>query len=174
MASVVVPSSLENFELFIEGKRSLGIVDITLPKLTAKTVDIEGAGIGGTISLPTQGQTDNLEAEFNFRVVTDGTVELAQIKAHTLEAYGAINCWNASEGAYQTKQVRVSMRAIPSEFDLGKLASASTMDHKATMTLSYLKVSVDGTKMIEIDKFNYIQYLYGTDYLAATKAALGL
>ena len=56
MASVVVPSSLENFELFIEGKRSLGIVDITLPKLTAKTVDIEGAGIGGTISLPTQGQ----------------------------------------------------------------------------------------------------------------------
>ena len=42
MASVVVPSSLENFELFIEGKRSLGIVDITLPKLTAKTVDIEG------------------------------------------------------------------------------------------------------------------------------------
>ena len=114
MASVVVPSSLENFELFIEGKRSLGIVDITLPKLTAKTVDIEGAGIGGTISLPTQGQTDNLEAEFNFRVVTDSTIELAQIKAHTLEAYGAINCWNASEGAYQTKQVRVSMLPVPS------------------------------------------------------------
>ena len=169
MASVVIPSSLENFELFIESDRSLGTVDITLPKLTAKTVDVEGAGIGGTISLPTQGQTDNLEVEVNFRAVTDSTIKLAQIKAH-----GAINCWNASEGAYQTKQVRVSMRAIPSEFDLGKLASASTMDHKVTMTLSYLKVSVDGTKMIEIDKFNYIQYLYGTDYLAATKAALGL
>ena len=174
MANVVVPSSLENFELFSESKRNLGIVDITLPKLTAKTVDVEGAGIGGTISLPTQGQTDNLEAEFNFRVVTDDTIKLAQPKAHALEAYGAINHWNASEGAYEVKQLRVSMRAIPSEFDLGKLASASAMDHKATMTLSYLKVSVDGTRVIEIDKFNYINYLYGTDYLATTKTALGL
>ncbi len=174
MANVVVPSSLENFELFNESKRNLGIVDITLPKLTAKTVDVEGAGIGGTISLPTQGQTDNLEAEFNFRVVTDDTIKLAQPKAHTLEAYGAINHWDASSGEYVVKQLRVSMRAIPSEFDLGKLASASTMDHKATMTLSYLKVSVDGTRVIEIDKFNYINYLYGTDYLAAAKTALGL
>ena len=174
MANVIVPSSLENFELFSDTKRNLGIVDITLPKLTAKTVDIEGAGIGGTISLPTQGQTDNLEAEFNFRVVTDETIKLAQPEAHTLEAYGAINHWDASTGAYEVKQVRIAMRAIPSEFDLGKLASASTMDHKATMTLSYLKVSVDGTRMIEIDKFNYINYLYGYDYLADAKAALGL
>lgn len=174
MANVVVPSALENFELFVSGNRSLGIVDITLPKLTAKTVDIEGAGIGGTISLPSQGQTDNLQVELNFRVVTDDTIELAQPKAHALEAYGAINHWNASEGAYEVKQIKVTMRAIPSEFDLGKLASASTMDHKATMNLSYLKVSVDGERMIEIDKFNYIHYAYGTDYLAAVKTALGL
>ena len=174
MANIIIPSSLENFELFLDGNRSLGIVDITLPKLTSKTVDIEGAGIGGTISLPTQGQTDNLEGEFNFRVVTSDTIKLAQPKAHPLEAYGAINQWNASEGAYETKQLRVAMRAIPSEFDLGKLASASTMDHKVTMTFSYLKVSVDGSRVIEIDKFNYIHYLYGTDYLAAVRTALGL
>lgn len=174
MANVVVPASLENFELFVGGNRSLGIVDITLPKLTAKTVDIEGAGISGTMSLPTQGQTDNLQVELNFRVVTGDTIELAQPKGHNLEAYGAVNYWNASEGAYEVKQVRVAMRAVPSEFDLGKMASASTMDHKATMNLSYLKVSVAGERMIEIDKLNYIHYAYGTDYLAAAKTAVGL
>ncbi len=174
MANVVIPSSLENFELFSDTKRNLGIVDITLPKLTSKTVDVEGAGISGTISLPTRGQTDNLESEFNFRVVTDETIKLAQPKAHTLEAYGAINHWDAASGDYQVKQIRVAMRAIPSEFDLGKLASASTMDHKVTMTLSYLKVSVEGTRVIEIDKLNYINYIYGYDYLADAKAKLGL
>lgn len=174
MANVVIPSSLENFELFSDTKRSMGIVDITLPKLTSKTVDIEGAGISGTISMPTRGQTDNMEVEFNFRVVTDETIKLAQPKAHKLEAYGAINHWDAASGEYQVKQIRVAMRAVPSEFDLGKLASASTMDHKTTMSLTYLKVSVDGTRMIEIDKLNYINYLYGYDWLADVKSKCGL
>lgn len=169
-----VPGFLENFELFLEGTRNLGIVDIDLSTIIPKKIDLEGAGIGGTMSMPAQGQTDNIDVGLNFRTTTTETMALAAPKAHVLEAYGAVQYWDSANGKYEPKQLRVAMRGMPSEVKLGKLASASTMENSVTLNLTYLKVSVNGVKQIEIDKFNYIHYVNGNDYLAPIKSMLGL
>ena len=105
-----VPGFLENFELFLEGTRNLGIVDIDLSTITPKKIDLEGAGIGGTMSMPAQGQTDNIDVGLNFRTTTTETMALAAPKAHVLEAYGAVQYWDSANGKYEPKQLRVAMR----------------------------------------------------------------
>ena len=44
---------LINYEVFLGGKRKLGMADITLPKIKYLTNTMKGAGIGGDIDMPT-------------------------------------------------------------------------------------------------------------------------
>jgi hypothetical protein len=45
---------------------------------------------------------------------------------------------------------------------------------KREFEVTYLKVSVDGKEIVEIDKYNYICRINGKDYLKEVRQALGL
>lgn len=48
------------------------------------------------------------------------------------------------------------------------------MDSKTTLEVTYIKVTIDGVRKVEIDKLNYIHFVDGVDYLADVRKALGL
>lgn len=43
-----------------------------------------------------------------------------------------------------------------------------------TLETSYIKVTIDGKPMVEIDKYNYVCVINGVDYLKGSREALGL
>ena len=43
-----------------------------------------------------------------------------------------------------------------------------------TLEVNYIKVTVDGKTMLEIDKYNYVCIIDGVDYLKGSREALGL
>lgn len=170
----LVPSFLEDYACFKEGVQIPGTVDVTLPKITPKSVTISGAGIAGDMDMPTKGQTENMETELTFRVTSAEVTSMAQCKSTNVEFRGAQFSFDAGTGEYKQLPCVVMMRIMPKEVDLGKFASAETTEAKITANVSYMKITIGGVKVVEIDKFNYIHYVNGTDYLADVRSMLGL
>jgi P2 family phage contractile tail tube protein len=170
----VVRDKLINFEVFKSGNRKLGMADVTLPKIGYKTSTMSGAGIGGEIEMPTPGQTESLELEISWRTMNEDVSELLELKSHDLEIRGANEQYDAATGEIKVQAVKVNVRCLPKTGDMGSFKPADHTDSKSTMEVTYIKVTIDGVRKIEIDKLNYIHFINGTDYLGEVRKALGL
>ena len=62
----------------------------------------------------------------------------------------------------------------PKKTELGKLDVGTTTGSSNTIETNYIKVIIAGETVLEVDKYNYISNIGGTDYLADVREALGL
>ncbi len=170
----MVPEKLINFRVYQDGADLIGISDVTLPKLEAVTETVKGAGIAGEIDSPTLGHYGSMEVELNWRTLLKSNIVLAKPKGVNLDLRGACQMNNSESGTLETVPVKVVLRGLPKSTDLGKLEMGSTTDTKNTIEVTYIKISVNGETVLELDKYNYICNIDGTDYLAEVREALGL
>ena len=73
-----------------------------------------------------------------------------------------------------TRPVKCAVRGVPKKTELGKFDVGTTTGTANTVETAYIKVSVDGETVLELDKFNYICNTGGVDYMADIREALGL
>ncbi len=170
----MVPEKLINFRVYQDGADLIGISDVTLPKLEAVTETVKGAGIAGEIDSPTLGHYGSMEVELNWRTLLKSNIVLAKPKGVNLDLRGACQMNNSESGTLETVPVKVVLRGLPKSTDLGKLEMGSTTDTKNTIEVTYIKITVNGEDVLELDKYNYICNIDGTDYLAEVREALGL
>lgn len=165
---------LINYEVFLGGKRKLGMADITLPKIKYLTNIMKGAGIGGDIDMPTLGMTSDMDLTIKWRTINTDVAELFAPRAHDLVFRGANQHYDAATGELVTDSIRINVRVLPKEMDVGKLDPASQTDSTNQMSVLYFQEKINDKKKIEIDKLNYIFCVDGVDYFAPVRAALGL
>ncbi len=170
----MVPEKLINFRVYQDGDDLIGISDVTLPKLEAVTETVKGAGIAGEIDSPTLGHFGSMEVELNWRTLLKSNIVLAKPTGVNLELRGAVQLNDSATGNLNTSPVRVVVRGMPKSTDLGKMEMGSTTDTKNTIEVTYIKITVDGETVLELDKYNYICNIDGTDYLTEVRDALGL
>lgn len=170
----MVPEKLINFRVYQDGADLIGISDVTLPKLEAVTETVKGAGIAGEIDSPTLGHYGSMEVELNWRTLLKSNIVLAKPKGVNLDLRGACQMNNSESGTLETVPVKVVLRGLPKSTDLGKLEMGSTTDTKNTIEVTYIKITVNGEDVLELDKYNYICNIDGTDYLTEVREALGL
>lgn len=169
-----VPEKLINFRVYEDGKDLLGVADAQLPSIEAMSDTVKGAGIAGEVDSPVLGHFGSMTLTLNWRTVTRPTVHLAQQRTHNLDLRGAIQVYNSGTGEYKVSPLKVTTRCIPKKTDLGKLDVGASSDASNEFEVTYIKVSLDGKVVIEIDKYNYICVINGTDYLKQVREALGL
>ena len=169
-----VPEKLINFRVYQNGSDLIGIADVTLPNLEAMTETVKGAGIAGEIDSPVLGHYSSMELELNWRTLEKPNVLLASPKGVQLDLRGAQQVYDSSEAAYVVRPVKVVVSGVPKTTELGKLDVGTTSDTKNTIEVNYIKITIDGEDVLELDKFNYICSIGGTDYLADVREALGL
>ena len=170
-----VKAQLINYEIFSgNGRRRLGTSEIELPSLEFKPVDLEGAGIAGTLAMPTIGFTNSLEIGFTWRTLDEDTTEFVAQKASDFLCYGAAELYDHATGTLKNRQIKIGVRGLPKQTELGKMAAASTMDSKTTLEIVTLKIDVDKENIVELDKINYIFKVNGTDYLQQVRNVLNI
>ncbi len=169
-----IPENLINFRVYQDGNVFLGIADVTLPKLSAMTQTVKGAGIAGEIEAPTMGHYSSAEVELNWRTIEKDLIALAANKALSLDLRGAGQAYDAESGAYKVRKIKILLRGRPKESDLGKFDVGTTTDSKNTLECDYIKVTIDGETKLELDKYNFVCNINGTDYLEDVKDALGM
>ncbi|NPV30560.1 MAG: phage major tail tube protein [Firmicutes bacterium] len=169
-----VPEKLINFRVYEDGVDLLGIADVELPSIEAMTETVKGAGIAGEVESPVLGHFGSMTCTINWRTIVRPIVHLVEPRAHNLDFRGALQVYNTATGEYRVQAVRVSVRALPKKTQLGKLDVGANADASNEFEVVYLNVTIDGRKLVEIDKYNYICFINGTDYLRRVRQALGL
>lgn len=169
-----IPEKLINFRVYRDAVDMLGVADVQLPDLEAMTETVKGAGIAGEVDSPVLGHFQSMTLALNWRVPTKDVVMLAQQKAHSLDCRGAIQVYDAGAGGYKSVALKVVTKVVPKKTGIGKLDVGTTTDTNNEFEVLYIKVFIDGSEVLEIDKYNYICKINGVDYLAEVRRNLGL
>lgn len=167
-----IPEKLINFRVYLEGDNLIGVADVALPKLSAMTETVSGAGIAGEVESPVIGHYGSMTATINFRTLNADAGTLAKPKAHLLDFRGSQQVYDSGE--YKTVPVRVTVKAIPKDVDLGKFKVGSPTETSDEFEVVYLKLYVDGEERVEIDKYNSIARFDGVDVLEGVRKDLGI
>ena len=164
-----LPKILKNINLFADGRNYMGkVTEMTLPKLTSKTEEYRGGGMGSPIEY-TMGY-DKLTASF----------ALAEPSAHMLkfvglQAHHAFNC--QMRGVLDDEQgnfgsIVATLRGKLTEGDLGSMKPGEKSDTKYTMAVNFYELKVDGEIVHYIDVQNNVYTIGGVDQMIAHRAIL--
>lgn len=169
-----MPDKVLTYRIYNDGKELIGTASVQMPSIEYLTETAKGAGIMGEVDSPAIGQVGSLTLALNFKTVEKGAINLLKPKAHALELRAAQQVFDSSIGSYKMQPVKIVTRAIPKKVDLGKLEVAAMTDSALELEVTYLKIYIDGERILEIDKFNYVFFINGTDYGEEIQKALGL
>lgn len=161
------------YEAYYGRSRYIGLTTVDLPEFAAQTLDLEGPGIAGTMSMSFPGMTDNLEVTLHWRTIQKDLTLLMSHRAHTLTLRSSQNIYDAATGLFRAQPVKILIRGVPQKMTLGKLEKASETESESTLNLDYIKIWVDGKEVLECDKLNYIFRVNGVDDMAGTRTAIG-
>ncbi|WP_347278543.1 phage major tail tube protein [Plasticicumulans sp.] len=167
-----MPRKLKNMNLFNDGESYLGQVgEVTLPKLSRKMEEWRGGGM----NLP-------VDADFGMELLTMEW-QCGGFMQSVMEQWGETSAAGVPlrfAGAYQRDDsgevdaVEVVVRGRHKEIDMGGGKLGSDTEFKVTSTLSYYKLSINGTVVIEIDALNFVETVNGVDRLEAQRRAIGI
>lgn len=169
---MALPSILKGFNLFHDGVSFVGqCLEVELPKLSRKMEAYRSGGMDAEIEVD-QGM-EKLELGHNY----------AGFMKEILEKFGITSVGGVLlrfAGSYEREDtgevdaVEITVRGRHKEIDFGNAKAGDKTDFKVKSTLSYYKLSVNGSVLIEIDILNMICIVNGVDLLAERRAALGL
>ena len=170
-----IPEKLNDFAVYLEGQAvMLGMATVDLPELQAMTEETSGAGIAGKVENPVVGHYDSMKLKLNWRTVTSKVTALAAPKVHALDLRGAVQVNDAAEGNIKHTGLKIIARGMPVNTGLGKFETGKMMDNGTELELSYLKISIDNEPVVEIDKYNHVCTIHGTDFLKDVREILGI
>ena len=162
-----LPKTLKDFTIFLAGDEWGGrVLEGTPPKLALKTEEYLAGGMSAPVDID-MGTVEKLECELTFSEYAAGLYQQFGVADTLLTLRGA-----ATNGT-TTETVTYEMRGLIREIDPGAFKRGEQGSLKVTVTLSYLKVTIGGTEVIEIDPLNNIRRVGGKDQLADIRNALG-
>ena len=170
----VVPEKMTKFAVYADDGALLGIADGNFPSMEFLTTEIKGAGIAGSLESPGGGQFGSLVLTLNWRITTHEFTTLLEPVAHTLDLYSEHMSYDAGAGAYKKQRFHVFMTAVTKKGDYGKFVVVESQEGSTEHEIYYMKVDIDGEEILELDKYNFIFKVNGTDYLADTRRNLGM
>lgn len=143
----IVDFSVYNNSTLIGTGDELPLPDVVFKTYTAMTP-------GGEIDLPTL-MTENMEQETKFDVIDKDAAGLISVGDTTsLTIRGAAQYVDPDTHGLVYKQVKVEEKGITSKVTIGTLKKGDKMDSSITNNLTYIKLTLDGQVLLEIDKLN--------------------
>jgi hypothetical protein len=151
-----------------------GIADIQLPSFEMMRDTVKGAGIAGEYESPTLGQVQSMKLTLNWHTVAKEQLLMLKQQAHRYDCRGAFQDYDSASGTYVIRQVRVVVQGPTMKVDPGRFENGASTGGSNEVEVLYIKIDIDGTTYVEIDKLNYKHVVGGIDYLASTRTALGI
>lgn len=164
----MLPKILKNFNVYVDGRGYAGRVEeISLPKLTIKTEEYQGAGMSAPIEIDMG--LEKLEMELTF---AEYDAELFKLFGLTNGSDIALTIRGALEGNGKTVPVVINVRGYLKEMDFDSWKPAEKATLKCSVSCSYYRLTIDGAELIEIDPINMVRNVNGLDQLTKLREAL--
>ena len=164
----MIPKILKNFNVYVDGRGYAGRLDeITLPKLTIKTEEYQGAGMSAPIDIDMG--MEKLEMDLTF---SEYDKELFKLFGLTNGSEVALTIRGAMQGAGDAESIVINVRGFFCEMDFDTWTPAEKATLKCTLSCTYYKLAIDGNELIEIDPVNMIRNINGSDQLSKFREIL--
>ncbi len=167
------PEGYVNFEVYENSNNYYGLASVQLPNINYLTQQLNGAGIAGNVEAVFIGMVDAMTTTINFRSATGAAVALLKPEKHQLDLRAAEQHWATTGTERPVAADKVVIVVVPKNFTPGTVAPAALADANGEYTTYYYAGYKDGKKLWEIDPYNYICEIDGTDYMAPVRRALG-
>ena len=162
-----------DFRVYDEGEENLGVANATLPNLTFMTQQISGVGVAGNLEAVTP-LLDALTLGLQFQLFSKRALSLCGPRRHTVILRAAQQQENAVSGELETYGVKHTFSVLPKSLSGGSIAQATATNPSGEYAVRYWKATQGNETLIEIDPINYKCLVYGVDYLAPVREALGI
>jgi P2 family phage contractile tail tube protein len=164
----MLPKILKNFNLYVDGRGYAGRVEeISLPKLTIKTEEFQGAGMSAPVEIDMG--MEKLEMELTF---AEYDSELFKNFGLTNGSEVAFTVRGALQSAGAPESAVINVRGFFKELDFDTWKPAEKATLKCSVACTYYKLTLGETTLIEIDPINMVRNVNGSDQLAAVREIL--
>jgi P2 family phage contractile tail tube protein len=167
----MIPQTLTNMNLFVDGKGYAGIAtEVNPPKLTRKTEEHRGGGMDGPVTLGLG--MEQLEANFTTIGIQKDVLSFFGLADDT--AFSGSFRGSFKEQTGEVVAAIITLRGMLSEADPGSWKPGEKNEYKYTLKANYYKMELDGAVVHELDPINCIRIVNGNDEAAAERAAIGI
>ncbi|MCL2495683.1 MAG: phage major tail tube protein [Oscillospiraceae bacterium] len=146
-------------------------VSVDLPGISFATTDVGGAGVMGTIAVPTMGQVESTEMAIHTRGLDAGARALYAPGKHRIELLTAQQVFapNTNDKAVAGK---IYVEGRFKSADGGSVEKPNPVEGSVTYEVTRMQEFVDGREVLCVDKENFIYRVNGVDYMAEVRAAV--
>lgn len=152
--TATIPEVVRNCRCYYDNKPKNFTGDLTLPVLSRITIDLSGAGIAGTVSVPVRGNLEAMQATYATRVATPDFFATFGAGRHTLEFRAVIQASNATQSV--DMNFACFMGVMARTVTPGTVTKAGEMGATAEFEVLDCTVIIDGVTYINVSKFNDI------------------
>ena len=172
MAQIAV-KKLTNANVYVGNSSYLGkAAEIDLPKITAVMAEHQALGMVGKIDLPSG--FEKMEARIKWNsMYPDAMKRMANpFEMVSLQCRSSLEDYTAGG---RTGQVPVVcfMKAQFKEVPMGNFKQHENVELESQLTVTYVKLEIDGQSIVEFDALANIYKVDGVDILAQYRANIG-
>ncbi|MCR4442144.1 MAG: phage major tail tube protein [Peptococcaceae bacterium] len=147
------------------------VINIQLPNIEQQTVEMNGAGIMGTIAMPTTGQFGSLELSISYKSVSRSVLRLQKPGNQNIEIR-FVKDYMDSNGQMLPQGSKVFATGVMKSSEGGTIENNGSIEGSVTYEIWRYRVVVDGVEILLIDKLANIFRVDGVDYMRRVNAAL--
>jgi len=151
-----IPNHVTNYSIFKDGRRLIGLADVTLPDLKNLEDNLKGSGIFGEIAMPVQAHFQPYSVKLKWLTVVDDAVFATIQDGAQLDAWAAHQLHDSGTNRIIHTGWRYVMGTAPKGFNFGKLEVGTKGDAETEYELISLRVLRNDRIMLEIDKENAV------------------
>lgn len=167
MKGNMIPELINAYNVYISGKLIGVSGECELPELEALTETIEAAGVLGEIEAPATGHFGSTKVKIPFAILHEDVFKLLDTtKALEITLRGSEQFQDKSTGNTEDIPVKLVLRGKATTNTLGTLVKGKKGEPEIEIETFYIKVVVDGTEMMELDKLNFKYKVRGKDLMA--------
>lgn len=164
---------LTNANVYVDGNSLLGKVDeCKLPEVNVVMSEHKALGMQAKLEFPSG--LDKMEATFKWNsLYADILTKVANpYKACEVQVRGSLDTWG-NGGRTEQVPVVVYMTGSFKKMPLGGFKQNDNVEAETTMSVTYIKMEIDGNAIIEVDALANIYKAGGTDLLDTYKQLIG-
>jgi phage tail tube protein FII len=151
-----IPNHVSNYSIFKDGRRLIGLADVTLANLQNLTDSFKGSGVFGEIDMPVQAHFQAYSVTLNWITVVDDAVFATIQDGAQLDCWAAHQLHDTGTGRIIHQGWRYVMGTAPKSFNFGKLEVGTKGEAVTEYELISLRVFRSDRVMLEIDKENAV------------------
>lgn len=167
-------NSITNANLYIGTENFFGkIKELALPEGAIKTVEYAALGMLGTIDLPSG--FEKLEGKITWAsFYADALKKTGKaFEMNTYQARASIKQYSSGGGLIGEVPLVATLRGTAKNLPMGNFKQNEAVEAETNLTFSYIKLTMNGEDIYEVDVVNNIYKVGGVDQLTAYRNNIG-